>query len=124
MVGAVAPWIPGAIARLLTPVLMPLLVGDMHPTFANDVLVEAEACARYDARPVLSSISIPVLVIGGDQDRYFPLDAFEETARSIPGAILRIHRGQGHMRVLGSRAAARQVVKFARSESVVTPYKA
>ena len=115
-----APHVPQAIARVLTPMLMPLIVGDMHPAFMSDLLIEAEACARYDARDILASITIPVLVIGGDQDRYFPLEAYEETARLIPGAILRIHRGQGHMRVLGSGAAAREVIEFGRSESPVT----
>jgi pimeloyl-ACP methyl ester carboxylesterase len=54
MLGVVAPHIPQTVARLLTPVLMLLVVGDMHPSFMSDLLIEAEACARYDARDILS----------------------------------------------------------------------
>jgi pimeloyl-ACP methyl ester carboxylesterase len=119
MLGVVAPHIPRVVARALGPLLMPLVAGQMHADLASDVIVEAEASDRYDARDVLPSITVPVLVVGGDRDRYFPLDVYEETARSIPGATLRIHAGKGHMRVISSREAGDDVIEFVRSGSRV-----
>jgi pimeloyl-ACP methyl ester carboxylesterase len=83
MLGVLAPQIPAWVARAMAPVLTRLAVGEMHPGFASDVVVEAEAADACDARDVLPTIEIPVLVVGCDRDRYFPLDAYEETARLI-----------------------------------------
>jgi pimeloyl-ACP methyl ester carboxylesterase len=117
ILGVTAPHIPRPLARALAPVMAPFLVGDVHPTFGSDVVVEAEAADAYDARDVLPSITVPVLIVGGDQDRYFPLDHYEETARLIPGAALRIHPGQGHVRTVADGATAREVLEFALAES-------
>ena len=118
LLGVVAPHIPRPVARALAPVMAPFVVGDVHPGFASDVVIEAEAADAYDARDVLPSITIPVLLVGGDRDRYFPLAHYQETARLIPGAILRIHQGQGHLRAVVDGATAREVIEFALSEPV------
>jgi pimeloyl-ACP methyl ester carboxylesterase len=44
----------------------------------------------------LASFRVPTLVIAGDEDALFPLDALEEVARAIPGARLARFRGVGH----------------------------
>ena len=50
----------------------------------------------YDARDILPTISVPVLLIGGDRDMFFPADIIEETARLIPDCTLRLYAGPGH----------------------------
>jgi pimeloyl-ACP methyl ester carboxylesterase len=45
---------------------------------------------------VLSEISIPVLLVWGDRDFYFPVDIAVELYHSLPNAELWIVPGQGH----------------------------
>ena len=75
ILGATAPHIPRALARAMAPVMAPFVVGEVHPSFGSNVVVEAEAADAYDARDVLPSITIPVLLVGGDRDRYFTLES-------------------------------------------------
>jgi pimeloyl-ACP methyl ester carboxylesterase len=70
-----------------------------HPDFAADVLNEAEAEARHDARDALGRISDQVLVIGGDSDMAFPPSIQTETAGLISGAKLILYPRRGHMDV-------------------------
>jgi pimeloyl-ACP methyl ester carboxylesterase len=82
----VAPWIGRS-----------MLSGRHYPP--GDLLVEAEAEIAFDSRPVLPGIEVPVIVMCGDRDRFFPRDVVEETARLIPGATLVWYPGQGHLKV-------------------------
>ena len=52
---------------------------------------------RTDARPLLPSLRMPVLVGCGDSDRVCPPDLHRETAGLIPGAALRIFPRCGHL---------------------------
>ncbi|EJW13463.1 Beta-ketoadipate enol-lactone hydrolase [Rhodovulum sp. PH10] len=52
--------------------------------------------ASGDRRPALSSIAAPTLVIHGSADPLIPVEAGEDTARTIPGAELLIVEGMGH----------------------------
>ena len=113
LVPFVAPAMPKSVARIAGSVVGPLMVRGAHDTFATDVLVEAEAEATADATDILPTITVPVLLIGGDQDHYFPLETIEETARLIPDCTLRIHEGKGHVRVAGDPQVARDIVAFA-----------
>jgi hypothetical protein len=61
-----------------------LLPRSEHDRFTTDVMVEAEAEVAFDSRDILPLIEVPVLLIGGDRDVYFPLDLIRETARLIP----------------------------------------
>jgi pimeloyl-ACP methyl ester carboxylesterase len=69
---------------------------DNTPTFRRDVLIEAMAEVAHDAFQSLARITIPVLVMGDDQDLYFPIKFFRETTNLIPGATLKIYSGKGH----------------------------
>lgn len=55
--------------------------------------MEAEAELACDARDVLPLIPVPVLLVGGDRDPYFPKEVYEETARLIPDCTLRMYEG-------------------------------
>lgn len=87
--------VPG-LDRVVGVVMGRLWAAGRHPWFRSDVLVEADASRAFDARDFLSTISVPVLLIGGDQDIFFPADIIEETARLIPDCTLRLYAGKGH----------------------------
>ena len=108
----VAPDIPRPLARVFGSIIGPRMFRDTHPTFASDVLVEAEAEASADATDILPTISVPVLLINGDRDGYFPLATIEETARLIPDCIQKRYEGKGHVRVAGDPQVARDVLDF------------
>jgi pimeloyl-ACP methyl ester carboxylesterase len=52
---------------------------------------------RPDARPLLASISCPVLVACGEADEWSPLAQHEQIAAAIPGARLAVVENAGHM---------------------------
>jgi pimeloyl-ACP methyl ester carboxylesterase len=52
---------------------------------------------RPDARPLLSTIACPTLVMVGRQDRWSPLAQHEEIAAAIPHAELVVIEDSGHM---------------------------
>jgi 3-oxoadipate enol-lactonase len=54
------------------------------------------ALARFDARPRLTSVRCPTLVVAGDGDATVALEAKEELARGIEGARLVVVPDSGH----------------------------
>lgn len=96
--------------RGLAPLVGRLAAARTYPP--EDALVEAEAERDYDARPVLPRITVPTLLICGDRDEFFAVDAVEETARLIPDATVVWYRGLGHMRVATSSKVAGDVLAF------------
>ena len=87
-----------------------LLSGKNYPP--GDLLVEIEAEISFDARPVLPRIEMPVVLLCGDRDRFFPMEVVEETVRLIPDCTLVRYEGQGHMKVATSRRVAHDVLAF------------
>jgi pimeloyl-ACP methyl ester carboxylesterase len=107
--------VPGA-ARVLGAVMGRMMAGDAHPSFSSDVMVEAEAEIAYDARDVLPAISVPVLLVCGDEDLYFPKAVYEETARLIPDCTLRMYEGDGHAGAIRDPRFAQDVLDFVRQQ--------
>jgi pimeloyl-ACP methyl ester carboxylesterase len=64
----------------------------------------------FDSRPALPHVEVPVVLVCGDRDRFFPAELVEETARLIPDCTLVLYAGQGHMKVATSRRVPRGVV--------------
>lgn len=54
------------LARLISGFFVRLRSGKPHEYLANDVMVETEAEAAFNAREALPRIKVPVLLIGGD----------------------------------------------------------
>lgn len=52
---------------------------------------------RPDSRPMLAGISVPVLVIHGLEDQMIPFQDAEEMSAKIPGAVLQLIPGAGHL---------------------------
>jgi pimeloyl-ACP methyl ester carboxylesterase len=87
--------VPG-VARLFGEVMGRFGFGGSHPSFASDVMVEAEAEMAFDGRAILPEIAVPLLLIGGSEDIMFEKATVEETARLIPDCTLRMFEGKGH----------------------------
>jgi pimeloyl-ACP methyl ester carboxylesterase len=110
--GLTPSWFGRWLARPIGATLGPLAFREQHTSFASDVLIEAEAEAACDARDVLSRIEVPVLLVCGDADVYFPAEIIEETARLIPDSTLKLYPGKGHMRVASDQQVAYDVLDF------------
>jgi pimeloyl-ACP methyl ester carboxylesterase len=115
MVRSMAPGlrVPGA-ARVLGAVMGRIMAGEAHASFASDVMVEADAEVACDARDVLPDIPVPVLLVCGDEDLYFPKEVYEETARLIPACTLRMYEGAGHVGAIRDRRFPQDVLEFVR----------
>lgn len=112
------PSLPHGVGRALGAVTGRFTIGQTHPYFANDILVEAEAELACDARDVLSDISVPVLLVCGDRDEGFSKQVYEETARLITNCTLRMYEGLGHMAVGRDKRFAPDVLDFVRQPAV------
>jgi len=110
--------VPG-VARVLGAVLVRLMYGETHPYFASDMMVEAEAEMAFDAREVLPDISVPVLLVCGDEDMYIPKEVYEETARLIPDCTLRMYEGIGHVGAVRDKRFPQDVLDFVRQRPAV-----
>jgi pimeloyl-ACP methyl ester carboxylesterase len=105
--------VPG-LARVLGAVMGRIMAGEAHASFASDVMVEAEAEVACDARDILPAIPVPVLLVCGDDDLYFPKQVYEETARLIPDGTLRMYEGVGHVGAIRDRRLSQDVLEFVR----------
>jgi pimeloyl-ACP methyl ester carboxylesterase len=63
------------------------------PTDPSDGIVEIEAEDRHDLSDSLNKIKADTLVIGGEEDFFYPV---RETARKIPNARLVLYPNLGH----------------------------
>ena len=63
------------------------------PPTPSDGLVELEAEDNHDFKKRLAEIKVPTLVIGGEEDFFYPI---RETATGIPNARLVLYEGVGH----------------------------
>lgn len=89
----------------------PLVANWLQPL--PDVLVEVDAELAFDARGVLADISVPVLLVCGDRDRFFPRSVVADTAARIADCALVWYAGKGHVQVALSRKVTSDVLAFA-----------
>jgi pimeloyl-ACP methyl ester carboxylesterase len=76
------------------------------------------AMFRWDATTYLERMTVPVLVLGGDQDIVTKLDASRTIADQVPGARLRVVEGVNHMGFLERADLYDQVIaEFANTVS-------
>lgn len=90
-----------------TEAFLPLLTAEPMPTDLYETLLEAamqvpvEArrgmfARSLDYRDVLPGLSVPVLIVHGEQDRVVRLKAARQLEKLIPGARLEVIQGAGH----------------------------
>lgn len=87
-------------ARGAPPELLAEVTQDLLSTRAETFLADFSACDGFDLRGRLAALRIPTLVVTGDEDRLTPLKYGEFLAANIPGAVLKIIRGAGHLVML------------------------
>ena len=97
--------------RLFGPLIArSVLSGKSYPP--ADLLVELEAEIAYDARPVLPCIAVPIVLVTGDRDQFFPIEVVEETVRLIPDCTLVVYAGQAHVKAATNKRVAPDVLAF------------
>ncbi len=74
----------------------------------------ADAVNAFDGREILPEISVLVLLVCGDRDRWFAKEVYEETARLIPGCTLKLYPGKDHLGALFDRRFPQDVLDFVR----------
>ncbi|MFO7548079.1 MAG: alpha/beta hydrolase [Acidimicrobiia bacterium] len=99
--------------------LMGLVFRPDHDQFASDVMVEADAEVTFDARAVLPRIQVPVLLVNGDKDLYFPTALIAETTRLIPDCTPKTYEGKGHLGTIQSRQLAPDILDFIEKKHTV-----
>lgn len=85
------------IAEDSAPYLQEDVTKDILSTKPETFLSDFGACDAFDIRGRLGEIRLPTLVVTGDRDRLTPLRYGEFLATNIPGAVLKILPGAGHM---------------------------
>lgn len=113
LVGTIAPWLRvSAIRRILGASLVQFLLEETYPSFAQDVMVEAEAVTSFDGGEMLREIHVPILLIGCDRDFAFSKEVYEETARLIPDCTLRLYEGKTGFQAASDKRLPLDVLDF------------
>jgi len=76
--------------------IVPLVARLTRPRSYGQFLIDSAACRSHDAWERLPEISVPTLVIGGEEDLCLGAEASRELAARIPGAQLKMYPGLGH----------------------------
>jgi len=50
-----------------------------------------------DIEPLLPKISVPTLIMHGDKDDVYPIERAYRFQELIPGSVLHVHKGKGHL---------------------------
>jgi pimeloyl-ACP methyl ester carboxylesterase len=106
------PGIPAPVAPVLAAIMA--RVSYAAPYIPSDVTIVADAANAFDGREILPEISVPVLLVCGDRDRWFPKEVYEETARLIPDCTLKLYPGKDHLGAMFSRRFPQDVLDFVR----------
>ena len=110
MVSTVFPGLrPPFVARLLASVMGRVML----PAGSNDLVVGAEALSAFDGREILPTISVPVLLVCGDRDKFVPKEVYEQTADLIPDCTFRLYEGKDHLGALFDKRAPGEILEFA-----------
>jgi pimeloyl-ACP methyl ester carboxylesterase len=109
------------VVRLLAPdVRLPGLLGtliawaSLTTASAEDLRTTAEAMHRFDPQEVLPSITVPVLLVAGDQDIYLDHGEIEHAAQLIPHCTLRVYPNTNHFGAITSPRFAGDIREFIR----------
>ncbi|MHA2007780.1 MAG: alpha/beta fold hydrolase [Promethearchaeota archaeon] len=80
-------------------------------TFSQDVLIEAKAEVEHESVESLKKISVPVLILCGDKDFYFPSEYIIEMDSLISNSALKFYKDKGH-EIIGDSRFAEDIFEF------------
>jgi pimeloyl-ACP methyl ester carboxylesterase len=98
--------VAGAVAWLAGPLVVPDRQG------LDDMATTIEAEDEFDLADCRAPIEAPTLLVAGADDRFYDRELFEETARLIPRAELRVLDGRGHITVMRDPRFGRALTEF------------
>ncbi|WP_372594195.1 alpha/beta fold hydrolase [Actinotalea sp.] len=107
--------------RLLAPLLGRMMAGPQHEYYRHDVMVEAEAERAYSAADALPRIGVPMLLVCGDRDIFFPKEVVEEAARLTPQSTLLLYPGQGHIKASSNKRLGSDVLVYVKTRQAGRP---
>ena len=111
MVNSMFPGLrPPFVARLLAWVMGRVVLS----AGSDDLVVAAEALSAFDGREILPTISVPVLLVCGDRDKFVPKEVYEQTAELIPDCTFRPYEGKDHLGALFDKRTPGEILEFAR----------
>jgi pimeloyl-ACP methyl ester carboxylesterase len=82
------------------------------PDDPSNLMVTIEAEDKFNFKERLAQITAPTLVVAGEEDPYYSVALFRETAAGIPNARLILYPGKGHP--AGGKQFQRDVLAFLR----------
>jgi pimeloyl-ACP methyl ester carboxylesterase len=111
-----AALVEGLFPKMFAPGVSPEVTGRMKVVFestpgaaaGNDAIAMRE---RPDSTPDLGGISIPALVIHGEEDQLMPIDGAKEMAAAIPGAKFVGIPAAGHMAPVENPKAVNEAMR-------------
>jgi pimeloyl-ACP methyl ester carboxylesterase len=110
--------LPGIRPRLVANVLGVLLArASLAESSAADLLVSAEATHAFDPQQVLPSIGVPILLVAGEKDVWFPSDAVTAAAQLVPDCTLRLYPDTNHFGAITSPRFAADARNFIRQNT-------
>jgi len=95
-----APELVGWMTSASSDLLREDITNDVLSTRPATFLADFHACNGFDVMSRVGEIRVPTLVVNGDDDRLTPLKYGEYLAANIPGAVLKIIHGAGHLAML------------------------
>ena len=99
------------LAKDAGPALKEELTADVLSTRPSVFLAGFRACDAFDVRDRVGAIRVPTLIVNGDDDRLTPLKYGEYLATAIPGGVLKIMRGAGHVAMLEKPIEVNNVIR-------------
>jgi pimeloyl-ACP methyl ester carboxylesterase len=94
-----------------------------RPADPNGMLAMLEAEDTFDLCDRLHEITAPTLVIGGDQDRFYPPDLVRRTANGIPDARLHMYRNRKHHTITRDPRFTTDIAAFLSSNEAATAWE-
>ncbi|SDY15634.1 Pimeloyl-ACP methyl ester carboxylesterase [Amycolatopsis xylanica] len=111
--GTLAGWLPNWFAPRTSPALIDWTLRQVLDSgvYIDELFTD---CTRYDPRPRLADLSVPITYVHGELDAEIPLEVPRACAALTPGAELIVIDGSGHLphqeRPLAFNAVLRKVL--------------
>lgn len=86
-------------------------LGEYIKNDTQTVFNDFTACDRFDFMGSLGGISLPTLIICGNEDRFTPPKYSGYLAENIPGSVLALIKGAGHMVMIENPSEVNEAIE-------------